>query len=423
MTNYTIIRLIFSILLIVNVSYIKIIECQINPIVITNDFSCQRFHESFCCTDRVKKSCPEKCATVICPYNIKREDISQLTNGQLNNYNKLIGSQNINQVQKNFNKKIDNLFIVDGTAEVFNKDKNISVFEKNVNSINEKGFPTLIPITPQGKNIQKVLTTVKPPTTKIFTLFPTLPNIFTPFTLPNVLPTTTKSPLIKKNKDKPKNGNSNNKKLNKKRKNKNKVIKPPSELLHIDESDVDYEIIPETIHLPESFNISTSDSSRTTISVIHTTTTDNPTILSTPPEMIKLTRGIDCGLAPNWRPCIPMSEANLRLSTCCKNKNMPVGCQELCRYDVTEEEVKRALNTGKCSLLNVAPFLECAADRKDNINCCKSKNIAGKSGPQCEVFCSANKSGPNPYGILGIQHIVCGQTMYDLLQCHLSGLD
>uniref|UniRef100_A0AAF5D395 DB domain-containing protein n=2 Tax=Strongyloides stercoralis TaxID=6248 RepID=A0AAF5D395_STRER len=393
-------------------------NCQPNSIIITNDISCQRFHESFCCTDRIKKSCPEKCATISCPYNINKDDLTDMTKGQLNNVNKLIGSNNVTPVTKI--KKMGNLFIVDGTAEVFNKDNNIPVFEKNIN----KNHPTLIPFHPQNQNNKNPFTTSKPSTTKTFTLFPTLPNIFTPFTIPNIFTTTTKKPLIKKNKNKFKGDSSKNGKIIKN--SKNKIIKPPKELVHIDEVDTDYEIIPDNIQPPNSFTISSNDKNniRTTISSLPTTTeTIASTFSTTINSNNKLIRGINCGMEPDWKPCISMLEANNRLSNCCKSKNMPPGCQELCRYDVTQEEVKQALNLGKCSLLNVAPFLECAADKKDNINCCRSKNIAGKSGPQCEVFCTANKPGPNPYGILGIQHITCGQTMYDLLKCHLSGLD
>ncbi|CEF69668.1 Domain of unknown function DB domain-containing protein [Strongyloides ratti] len=346
-----------------------------------------------------------------------------MTKGQLNNLNQLIGSNNITENIKN--RKNDNLFIVDGTAEVFNKDNNIPVFEKNIN--NEKNHPTLIPFLFGQKNERKFVTTIKPPTTKIFTLFPTLPNIFTPFTLPNIFITTTKKPMIKKNKEKLGNNSSNDKKINKKNKNKSKIIKPPKELINIDEIDIDTnnEIIPVNIQQPKSFIISSSDinNNRTTISLLTTTSSSIIPEFHKSSNNDKLIRGINCGMEPDWKPCITISEANTRLSNCCKLKNMPSGCQELCRYDITQEEVKQALNLGKCSLLNVAPFLECAAEKKDNINCCRSKNISGKSGPQCEVFCTANKPGPNPYGILGIQHISCGQTMYDLLQCHLSGLD
>lgn len=50
-----------------------------------------------------------------------------------------------------------------------------------------------------------------------------------------------------------------------------------------------------------------------------------------------------CGVVPNFRPCLPVAEASARLLNCCKAKNLPGGCHELCRYDITQKEVKRFL--------------------------------------------------------------------------------
>uniref|UniRef100_A0A0N4ZI34 DB domain-containing protein n=1 Tax=Parastrongyloides trichosuri TaxID=131310 RepID=A0A0N4ZI34_PARTI len=396
-----------------------LILTQRDSISITNDISCNRFHESFCCTDRIRSACPQKCLSISCPYHKIRDDLGDITEGQLNNINQLLG---IDKKITTNSKSIDNSFIIDGTAVVLNKDNNIPVSNNN-----NKGHPTLIP----NKNMifNKNSPTTKKPTTK-FTLFPTLPNIFT---IPNIF-TTTSKPIVEKSKELNKNEGvtrNNNNKKKKKNSRKDKIIKPPGELVHIDEIDTEIDSIPITREkiipsMPPSFMISSGDNfntERTTVStIIVDVTTPNPE-KPTVESGMKLKRGINCGMAPDWLPCISMPEANQRLSSCCRSKNMPPGCQELCHYDVTQEEVKDALNKGKCSLFNVIPFLECAAERKNNINCCKSKNVSVKSGPQCEVFCDASSNKPNPYGILGIQHVVCGQTMYDLLQCHLSGLD
>lgn len=97
---------------------------------------------------------------------------------------------------------------------------------------------------------------------------------------------------------------------------------------------------------------------------------------------------------------------------------MPPGCLELCRYDVTQPEIKRAFDAGKCGILNVAPFLECASAGNNNLECCRHRNLAAKSGLQCEIFC-------NPVGglgSLGLQHLTCQNVIGDLLQCHHSGI-
>lgn len=48
---------------------------------------------------------------------------------------------------------------------------------------------------------------------------------------------------------------------------------------------------------------------------------------------------VKCGTAPLFKPCVPIVEASKRLLNCCKEKMMPLGCQELCRYDITQLEV------------------------------------------------------------------------------------
>ncbi|CAD5235241.1 unnamed protein product [Bursaphelenchus xylophilus] len=125
-----------------------------------------------------------------------------------------------------------------------------------------------------------------------------------------------------------------------------------------------------------------------------------------------------CGVAPDFRPCVGLEEANRRLLGCCRGKNMPEGCLPLCRFDTTQPEIKRQFDTGKCGILNVAPFLECASQQQDNRQCCHASNVSLKSGPQCEVFCHPRDG----LGSLGLQHLVCQNVISDLLKCHHSGL-
>uniref|UniRef100_A0AC34FNT1 Uncharacterized protein n=1 Tax=Panagrolaimus sp. ES5 TaxID=591445 RepID=A0AC34FNT1_9BILA len=125
-----------------------------------------------------------------------------------------------------------------------------------------------------------------------------------------------------------------------------------------------------------------------------------------------------CNIPPDFRPCVPAEKASSKLLDCCKKRLMPPGCLELCRYDITQAEIRGQFDAGKCGLLHVAPFLECASDGNNNMECCKHRNVAQKSGPQCEVFC--NPAGG--LGALGLQHIACQNVIGDLLQCHHSGV-
>ncbi|GMS96475.1 hypothetical protein PENTCL1PPCAC_18650, partial [Pristionchus entomophagus] len=124
-----------------------------------------------------------------------------------------------------------------------------------------------------------------------------------------------------------------------------------------------------------------------------------------------------CGVAPDFVPCLSAAQASKSLLRCCQAKGLPPGCQDLCRYDITQAEVKAAMDAGRCGLLSVQPYLECASQGKDNTECCNYRGIAQKSGPQCVDLCR-----PHPLHPLGLQHIVCGAVIKDLLQCHHSGV-
>uniref|UniRef100_A0A914W1C5 Domain of unknown function DB domain-containing protein n=1 Tax=Plectus sambesii TaxID=2011161 RepID=A0A914W1C5_9BILA len=127
-----------------------------------------------------------------------------------------------------------------------------------------------------------------------------------------------------------------------------------------------------------------------------------------------------CGVAPNYTPCVPLFDANQRMQTCCQQKNLPPGCVALCQYQVTQAQVKFAFDSGACGLLHISPFIECAAGGQNNVQCCRDLGLIASSGAQCEPFCFP--SGPGGLGLLGIQHIVCGEVMERMIGCHHSGL-
>ncbi|EGT34614.1 hypothetical protein CAEBREN_05022 [Caenorhabditis brenneri] len=128
--------------------------------------------------------------------------------------------------------------------------------------------------------------------------------------------------------------------------------------------------------------------------------------------------GQQCGVAPDFTPCVSNEIASKSLLECCKRKNLPAGCQQLCRYDITQIEIRAAMDRGQCGIFNVAPFLECASQGKDNSECCRHRGIVQKTGPQCEQFCRPAQG----LSSLGVQHIVCGNAVGDMLHCHHSGV-
>ncbi|EFO84370.1 hypothetical protein CRE_04432 [Caenorhabditis remanei] len=121
----------------------------------------------------------------------------------------------------------------------------------------------------------------------------------------------------------------------------------------------------------------------------------------------------------NGPPGVSSNEiASKSLLECCKRKNLPAGCQQLCRYDITQAEIRAAMDRGQCGIFNVAPFLECASQGKDNSECCRHRGIVQKTGLQCEQFCRPTQG----LSALGVQHIVCGNAVGDMLHCHHSGV-
>ncbi|KIH52259.1 DB module [Ancylostoma duodenale] len=96
-----------------------------------------------------------------------------------------------------------------------------------------------------------------------------------------------------------------------------------------------------------------------------------------------------CGVAPNFRPCVSSQQAShvnrlmqhvvSALLECCRRKNLPPGCLALCRYDITQAEVRSAMDRGLCGIFSVAPYLECASQGKDNTECCRHKGVVAKT--------------------------------------------
>ncbi|KAE9420945.1 hypothetical protein Angca_000239 [Angiostrongylus cantonensis] len=139
------------------------------------------------------------------------------------------------------------------------------------------------------------------------------------------------------------------------------------------------------------------------------------------PQSFTMTMSVieqQCGVAPNFKPCVSAEQASHALLECCRRKNLPHGCLSLCRYDITQAEVRLAIDRGLCGLFSVAPYLECASQGHDNTECCRHKGIIAKTGPQCEQFCRPS----HQLGVLGLQHIVCGNAIGEMMQCHHSGI-
>ncbi|VDK72152.1 unnamed protein product [Litomosoides sigmodontis] len=125
-----------------------------------------------------------------------------------------------------------------------------------------------------------------------------------------------------------------------------------------------------------------------------------------------------CGVAPEFSPCVSISQANIQFQQCCRNKLLPQGCQHSCKYDVKESEVSKTAGASLCAILHIVPIIQCASNGRDNSECCRYKQITAKSASQCEIFCRPGQQ----IARLGLEHLVCRKVMDEIVACHLSGL-
>ncbi|KAL3990223.1 DB module family protein [Acanthocheilonema viteae] len=124
-----------------------------------------------------------------------------------------------------------------------------------------------------------------------------------------------------------------------------------------------------------------------------------------------------CGVAPEFSPCISISQANIQFEQCCRNKFLPSSCQHSCKY-VKESEVSTNIDVSVCTILHIIPIVQCASNERDNSECCRYKQITAKSAPQCEIFCRSGQEITR----LGLEHLLCRKVMDEIIACHLSGL-
>ncbi|CAG9531529.1 unnamed protein product [Cercopithifilaria johnstoni] len=125
-----------------------------------------------------------------------------------------------------------------------------------------------------------------------------------------------------------------------------------------------------------------------------------------------------CGVAPEFSPCISTLQANIQFKQCCHNKLLPPNCQHFCKYDMKKSEVSKTTDAGLCAILHIVPIVQCASNGRDNSKCCRHKQITIKSAPECEIFCRSGQEITK----LGLEHLVCQKVMDEIIACHLSGL-
>uniref|UniRef100_A0A914WBW1 Domain of unknown function DB domain-containing protein n=1 Tax=Plectus sambesii TaxID=2011161 RepID=A0A914WBW1_9BILA len=130
---------------------------------------------------------------------------------------------------------------------------------------------------------------------------------------------------------------------------------------------------------------------------------------------------------PPFAPCISRRVADDVFLSCCK-QFVPSNCHGLCTYEHREEVASKqliaAVKDSKCDMKHLSAILYCAAQNRDNRNCCKSLGLNHPElqvGDRCLRMCNIARSGDR-IGSLEQSDLVCLSNWNVMMYCHRSGL-
>jgi len=130
---------------------------------------------------------------------------------------------------------------------------------------------------------------------------------------------------------------------------------------------------------------------------------------------------------PPFAPCISRRVADDVFLSCCQ-QFIPSNCHSLCTYehreDVASKQLIAAVKDQKCDMKHLSAILYCAAQNRDNRNCCKSLGLNHPElqvGDRCLRMCNIARSGDR-IGSLEQSDLVCLSNWNVMMYCHRSGL-
>jgi len=120
-------------------------------------------------------------------------------------------------------------------------------------------------------------------------------------------------------------------------------------------------------------------------------------------------------------PCVPKSTADAGFKSRCQAAGIAATCLDKCRYDVTWEELKKAMLSKKCPIDGMRDYLKAGANNQDNRSCCQTKGVTEGKRAFCHPFCNPNGSEwPGPHE--GAKYLPCASEMSAIMNCHWAGL-
>jgi len=121
-------------------------------------------------------------------------------------------------------------------------------------------------------------------------------------------------------------------------------------------------------------------------------------------------------------PCVDVATANAGFLERCKAKGIKETCLDKCRYDVTFDELKKAMLGGKCPIAGMRDFLKCGANGNDNRACCEKTGVLEGKRDFCFPFC--NPDGDTwPAQKEAMKYLPCASQMAQIMKCHWAGIE
>jgi len=120
-------------------------------------------------------------------------------------------------------------------------------------------------------------------------------------------------------------------------------------------------------------------------------------------------------------PCVDLAKANEGFRKRCQDAGIKDTCWEKCKYDVTFDELKKAMLGKQCPIDGMRTYLQCGANSQDNRACCEKTGVLEGKRAFCYPFCNPNGAdwpGQNQ----AMKYMPCAGQLNAIMRCHWAGL-
>jgi len=120
-------------------------------------------------------------------------------------------------------------------------------------------------------------------------------------------------------------------------------------------------------------------------------------------------------------PCVDKAVADEGFKKRCQAAGIKDTCWDKCRYDITFDELKKAMLSKLCPMDGMRAYLQCGANSQDNRSCCTQTGVLEGKRAFCHPFCNptgAEWPAPNQ----AMKYLPCASQMNAIMRCHWAGL-